>query len=140
MMGAGRQPGFGRPRAAGRRTPAERRAARRRAAASADGAIARMGLQLAEMRAAATELAAPGVRECLAAAAPALVDLCGERTVAPAARPRRNVAVHAAGLPSPGAPCAAWRSAQRGPRLGAAAETAHVPQVRIVEEIVERIV
>ncbi len=63
----------------------------------------------------------PGVQERLAAAAPALADLDRRRPVAPAARLRCNVALHAVGLPSPSAPLAAWRQAQRGPRLGASA-------------------
>jgi hypothetical protein len=97
---------------------AERRAARRRAAASADGAIARLTRQLEEMRAAAVVLGAPGVAARLQAAAPALASLCHGVPVAPADRLQRNVALHAAQLPGPGAPMAAWRAAQRGPRLG----------------------
>ena len=58
------------------------------------------------------------MRERLQAAAPALAALCCGRQVAPAERLRRNVALHAAGLPSPDAPLAAWRHAQHGPRLG----------------------
>ena len=103
-----------------RRSPAERRAARRGARASADGAIARLSQQLAELQAVASALGAPGVRERLAAASPALAALCCGLPVAPAARLRRNVAMHAAALPSAHAPQAEWRRAQRGPRLGSA--------------------
>ena len=102
------------------RSLADRRAARRRAVASADGAIRRLTRQLAEMQALAAALDEPGVRERLAAAAPALADLCGGRPVTPAARLRRNVAMHAAAMPNANAPLAAWRRAQHGQRLGPA--------------------
>ena len=109
---------FGRQVAAHWRTPAARRAARRWAAASAEGAIARLTRELAGFRAEAAAMGTPGVVLRLAAAAPALADLCCGRPVAPAARLRRNVALHAAGLPRPDAPAVEWRRAQRGPRLG----------------------
>jgi hypothetical protein len=99
------------------RRSAERRAARRRAAAS-EGAIARLSRLLAAERAAAAAWEVPGVGERLLAAAPALADLCCGLPVAPARRLQRNVALHAATLPGRGAPLAAWRQAQRGPRLG----------------------
>ena len=110
-----------RPCAAEWRTPAERRAARRWAVASADGAIRRLSRRLSELRAAAAAFCVPGVRERLAAAAPALADLCRGQPATSAARLRRNVALHAVELPGPSAPLAAWRKAQRGPRLGACA-------------------
>lgn len=53
------------------------------------------------------------------AAAPALADLVRGLPVVPVARLQRNVALHAATLPRPGSPAAAWRQAQHGPRLGA---------------------
>lgn len=101
------------------RTSAERRAAQRWTAASAQRAIARLSCQVAAVRAAAAALGEPGICERLQAAAPAMSDLCQGRAVAPAARLRRNVALHAAHLPGPGAPLDACRKAQRGPRLGA---------------------
>ena len=58
------------------------------------------------------------MRERLLAAAPALAALCCGRQAAPAERLRRNVALYAAGLPSPDALLAAWRHGQLGPRLG----------------------
>ena len=100
------------------RRPAEQRAARRRAAASAEGAIRRLSNLLAVEREAALAWGAPGVRQRLRAAAPALAALCSGGSVAPAARLQRNVALHAAVLPRLGAPIAAWRAAQKGPRLG----------------------
>lgn len=101
------------------RPSAVRRAARRRAVASADGAIARLTRQLGVLRAAAVARGVPGVRERMHAAAPALAALCLGEPVPPVARLQRNVALHAALLPRPGAPLAAWRNAQRGPRLDA---------------------
>ncbi len=87
---------------------------------SAEGAIARLSRLLDEERAAAEAWGVPGVRERLQAAAPALAALCRGGPVAPAAWLQRSVALHAARLPGPGAPLAAWQQAQRGPRLGAA--------------------
>ena len=89
------------------RRPADRRCARRRAAAAADGAIARLSRLLADERAAAVAWGVPGVRERLQAAAPALPALCSGRPVAPTARLRRNVALHAGMLPRLDAPIAA---------------------------------
>jgi hypothetical protein len=62
-------------------------------------------------------LAVPGVRARLWAAAAALPGWCSGKPVPQGARLRRNVALHSAVLPGPGAPAAAWRHAQRGPRL-----------------------
>ena len=66
----------------------------------------------------------PGVRERLSAAAPAVAQLCQGQAVPAATRLRRNVALHAVQLPHAAAPLSAWRRAQRGPRLGGAAELA----------------
>jgi hypothetical protein len=89
---------------------------------SAERAIFRLTRQLAEARAEAAAWCFPGVAERLRAAAPALAGLCGGRPVAGSLKLRRNVAMHAAVVPSPDAPLAAWRRAQRGPRLGEARE------------------
>ena len=112
-------------------TPAERRRARRHAAASAQGAIRRLTSQLADLGTAAAAIQDPAVRMRLLTSAPALAALCQGRTATGTMRLQRNVAMHSTMLPSLDAPPAAWRRAQRGPRLGR-------PDGRPVEPTVSR--
>ncbi|CAK0868166.1 unnamed protein product [Prorocentrum cordatum] len=98
---------------------------------AADRLVQRLARELAEARGEAARLRElleakvdsegdPEVLRREAIARPVLAARVAGRPDAPAARRRRNVAWHAASCPPAGAEPAAWRKAERGPRLGAA--------------------
>ncbi|CAK0821576.1 unnamed protein product [Prorocentrum cordatum] len=112
-MAAGRRPR--RPSEALWRPQRERRAAQRWAALSRERLVERQASELVELRSLAS--APPSVLRRLALVAPALI---AQEYGGPLEEERileRNVGCHARAIPRPGAPRAAWRTAQRGPRL-----------------------
>ena len=96
---------------------AARTGSRQVAAAIAAAAI-RVAAEIGDKRNLSCPKCGPEVLQRLEATAPALVALCSGAAAAPEERLRRNVALHAAVLPGPQDPIAAWRRAQKGPRLG----------------------
>jgi len=123
------------------RTTAERREAQRRAAHARERLAWKQAARLRELEEAAAAVAgSPGLARRQAVSAPALAAGVTGAPVAHLEILKRNVAQHAKVLPSAHAPPAAWRAAQKGPRLRdgrgvlAAADSAHVPAVRALLE------
>ncbi|CAK0844695.1 unnamed protein product, partial [Prorocentrum cordatum] len=112
-MAAGRRPR--RPSEALWRPQRERRAAQRWSALSRERLVERQASELVELRSLAS--APPSVLRRLALVAPVLVAQEHGGTLEEECILESTVGCHARALPRPGAPRAAWRRAQRGPRL-----------------------